>query len=76
MVAHETQDSYWSCNVLYVKPFVQLNRCCFLYFVCSVTRVIAPRYVVDEMNEMDPNCKVLTLLYIGRGCQVTMRLIN
>jgi hypothetical protein len=48
-----------------------------LVFICSITGVVAPSYVVDWNRwQMDPEPEVPTLLYIGRSGRVTERAIR
>ena len=49
MVAHVTQDLYWFRHV--GCPSLVGGDVALLVFVCLVTGVIAPSYVVDEMKE-------------------------
>ena len=65
MVAHETQYLYWFRHMGCPSPVG--GDAALLVFICSVTGVVTPNYVVDGMkrNEMDLDHEISTLLYIG-----------
>jgi hypothetical protein len=66
MVAHETQ------GFIQVRDVVRINSyssgATALVFVCLITGVVAPSYVVDWNRwNLDLEPEIPTLLYIGRG---------
>ena len=75
MVAHETQRFILVRDVVHANPYS--SGAAALVFICSITRAVAPSYEVDGIGgRLDPEPEVPSLLYIGRRCRVTERVIG
>ena len=75
MVAHEPQRFILVQGVVHANPYSSGAES--LIFVCSIIGVVAPSYEVDGIGgRLDPMPKVPTLLFIGRRCRVTERVIG